>query len=115
MRPKVDAGGQEGCSHPRIDCFFKTSVDFPSKLLSLTEMLIMMIRRSPFRPCQARTGAHIVEFAVVVPVFLAFIFGLIEIGRGMMVSSLMSNAARAGCRAGIIPGSSNSSVTTAVD
>ena len=56
-----------------------------------------------------------VEFAVVAPVFFLFVFGLVEIGRGMMVSSLLHNAARAGCRAGIVPGNSNTAVNAAVD
>ena len=49
------------------------------------------------------------------PVFFAFVFGMIEIGRGMMVSSLVNNGARFGCRVGILPGKSNSDVTAAVD
>jgi Flp pilus assembly protein TadG len=61
-----------------------------------------------------RVGAHIVEFAFVIPVFFVFIFALIEIGRGMMVSSLMTNAARVGCRTGTLPGKTNSDVATAV-
>ena len=62
-----------------------------------------------------RVGAHMVEFAVVIPVFFVFIFGLIEIGRGMMVGTLMTNAARVGCRTGTLPGKTNSDVTTAIN
>jgi Flp pilus assembly protein TadG len=62
-----------------------------------------------------RVGAHMVEFAVVIPVFFLFIFGLIEIGRGMMVESLVTNAARVGCRTGILPGKTNSDVSATVD
>ena len=61
-----------------------------------------------------RVGAHLVEFAMVIPFFFLFVFALIEIGRGMMVSSLVTNAARAGCRTGIVPGKSNSDVTNTV-
>ena len=60
-----------------------------------------------------RVGAHIVEFAFVIPVFFIFVFVLIEIGRGMMVSTLVTNAARVGCRTGTLPGKTNSDVTTA--
>jgi Flp pilus assembly protein TadG len=67
------------------------------------------------KPCRRRVGAHIVEFAMVIPFFFLFVFGLIEIGRGMMVSSLVTNAARAGCRTGIVPGRSNTDVTNAVN
>lgn len=71
----------------------------------------------PPRGCvqNARIGAHLVEFAFVIPFFLLFIFGLIEVGRGMMVSTLMSNAARTGCRVGVVPGRNNNDVIAAVD
>lgn len=62
-----------------------------------------------------RAGTHLVEFALVIPVFFLFVFGLIEIGRGMMVGSLVTNAARTGCRIGIVPGKTTSDVTAAVD
>jgi len=52
---------------------------------------------------------------MVIPFFFLFVFGLIEIGRGMMVSSLVTNAARAGCRTGIVPGRSNTDVTNTVN
>ena len=73
----------------------------------------MMLRSDPAR--YVRVGAHMVEFAVVIPVFFLFIFALVEIGRGMMVTSLISNAARAGCRTGTLPGKTNSDVTASVD
>ena len=71
----------------------------------------------PVRGCvqNARVGAHLVEFAFVIPFFLLFVFGLIEISRGMMVSTLVTNAARTGCRVGVVPGRTNSDVTAAVD
>lgn len=74
-----------------------------------------MILSSHGKPPRRRVGAHLVEFALVIPFFFLFIFALIELGRGMMVSSLVTNAARAGCRTGIVPGRSTSDVTTAVD
>lgn len=64
---------------------------------------------------KARRGAHTVEFAVVIPVFFLLIFGLVEISRGMMVRSLVTNAARSGCRTGTLPGMTNTDVTNSVD
>jgi Flp pilus assembly protein TadG len=61
-----------------------------------------------------RPATLVVEFTFVVPVFFIFLFGIVEIGRGCMVKSLMTNAARSGCRAGILQGTTNSDVTTAV-
>src|SRR5579884_3784762 len=59
-------------------------------------MLYRPMERSPV----LRRGATAVEFALVAPVFFMFILGLIELGRGMMVQSLLENAARAGVRTG---------------
>ncbi len=63
-------------------------------------------------PC--RRGATVVEFALVTPVFVLFVLGIIEIGRGLMVVSLLNNAARAGCRVGILDGASDSDINSAV-
>lgn len=71
----------------------------------------MFVRRTP-RP--RRRGAHLVEFALVAPIFFAFVFGMIDLGRGFMVSSLLTNAARAGCRTAVLPGKTNDDVKTAV-
>jgi Flp pilus assembly protein TadG len=53
--------------------------------------------------------------AFVAPVFFIFVLGVIEFSRAMMVQSLMTNAAHLGCRAGILDGSQQSDVTTAVN
>jgi Flp pilus assembly protein TadG len=47
-------------------------------------------------------GVNIVEFALVVPVFLAFVFGLTELGRAVWYYNTLSNAAREGARYGIV-------------
>lgn len=62
-----------------------------------------------------RRGATLVEFALVVPIFFLFFFGLVDIGRGFMVQALLQNAARQGCRVGSLQGKTNSDVTTTVD
>ncbi len=62
-----------------------------------------------------RIGAALVEAAFVLPVFFLLIIGIIEIGRGLMVQELLTRAARAGCRQGILPSTtSNTDVQTAV-
>jgi Flp pilus assembly protein TadG len=50
----------------------------------------------------------------VLPVFVLFLFGLIEIGRTMMTASLLTEAARIGCRAGVLPSANNKAVHAAV-
>jgi Flp pilus assembly protein TadG len=66
------------------------------------------------RKAAVRRGAQTVEFAVIASVLFLFILGLIEVGRGIMVQHLLTNAARQGCRVGTIEGKSNSDVTAAV-
>ncbi len=61
-----------------------------------------------------RRGAALVEMAIVLPVFLMVVLGIIEFGRAMMVSNLLTNAARDGARLAIVTGTSNSQVTSAV-
>ena len=76
---------------------------------------MMMRLVLPRSTSKAASAHHLVEFAVVVPIFITFVFGITEIGRGMMVTSLMSNAARVGCRTGIITGNTDTQVNSAID
>lgn len=48
-----------------------------------------------------RKGAAMLEFAAVAPVFFMLVFGIIELGRGLMVISLLNHAARISCRKAI--------------
>ena len=61
-----------------------------------------------------RTGAATVEFALVAPFFFLLILGIFEVGRGLMVRHLLTNAARLGCRAGVIEGTSTAAINAAV-
>ena len=55
------------------------------------------------------------EFAIVAPIFFfSIIIPLVEFSRAMTVASGLAASARVGCRAGVLPGSNNSSVQTAV-
>jgi Flp pilus assembly protein TadG len=47
---------------------------------------------------QGRRGATLVEAAIVMNIFLLFIFGIMEFGHFVMVKQLMDNAARDGAR-----------------
>lgn len=44
----------------------------------------------------SRAGAAAVEMAVVLPLFLLVVFGIVEFGRGMLVRELLANTARLG-------------------
>ena len=61
-----------------------------------------------------RRGAAVVEFAVVAPIFLLFVFGLIEYGRMVMVQQVLTNASREGARVAVLEGSTDADVVTAV-
>jgi Flp pilus assembly protein TadG len=63
----------------------------------------------------ARQGATAVEFAVAISIFILLVLGITEVGRGFMVTHLLANAARNGCRTGVLASSSNSDVTSAVN
>lgn len=61
----------------------------------------MMLRRTfpkGLSNSSARRGAAAIEFALVAPVFFAIVFGMIEMGRGVMVAQVAGSAAREGVR-----------------
>ena len=51
-----------------------------------------------------------VEVAVCFPVFMLVLLGIIEFGRAMSINQLLNSAARIGCRAAVLDGSTNTSV-----
>jgi Flp pilus assembly protein TadG len=52
--------------------------------------------------------------AVCFPIFMLILLGIVELGRGLMVSQLLTAAARQGCREAIIDGASNESVVAEI-
>ncbi|HTM54667.1 MAG TPA: TadE/TadG family type IV pilus assembly protein [Pirellulales bacterium] len=80
----------------------------------------LLARLSKKRVCRRplrdrRRGTAAVEFALVAPLFVLLVFGMIEYGRMVMVQQLLVNAAREGARVGVLDGSTQTSVTTAVN
>jgi Flp pilus assembly protein TadG len=73
-----------------------------------------MILSSGSRKRSDRRGAAVVEFALIAPIFFAAVLGIIEFGRMMMVQEILVNAAREGARAAIMPGETDSQVTSVV-
>lgn len=57
-----------------------------------------------------RQGTAAVETALVLPVFIMLRFGMIEFGRGMMMSQIVVNASREGARIASVDGSTNQQV-----
>ena len=68
------------------------------------EGVYQMCRRRR-RVCQRRLGAAAVEFAIVAPIFFLMIFGMLELGRAVMVQQVITNASREGARIAVLDGS----------
>ena len=47
-------------------------------------------------------GATLVEYALVIPIFLLLVIGILEFGRAIFTYNTLANAAREGARYGII-------------
>ena len=62
-----------------------------------------------------RRGAAAVEFAIVLPILVLLVFGMIEFGRMLMVQQMIVNSAREGARHAILNGSSLQSTTARVE
>jgi len=62
----------------------------------------------------ARQGAVAVEMAMILPLLLSLIFGIIEFGRAMMVQQILVNAAREATRRAIVPGATDEQVHTII-
>ena len=61
-----------------------------------------------------RHGTATVEFAVIAPLFIFLVLGMIELGRGINVQHSLLNAARAGCRVGITDGATEDDISDRV-
>ena len=57
-----------------------------------------------------RRGVAVVEMAVVLPLLLALLFGIIEFGWVFMIRQTVVNAAREGCRVAVLRTSTNDDV-----
>lgn len=70
----------------------------------------MKLNRRNLGKSTKRKGAALVEAAVVLPVFFLAIVGIVEFGRGMMVSQLVTNGSREAARRSVFDGSTNTDV-----
>lgn len=61
-----------------------------------------------------RRGLAIVEFAVVLPLLLIFLFGIVEFGWLFMIRQTLLNAAREGCRVAVLKTATEAEVLTRV-
>jgi Flp pilus assembly protein TadG len=71
-------------------------------------------RGSKGLPIQRR-GAALVEFAIVLPLLFLLVFGIIEVGRAISVQQIITNGAREGARAAILPRATDAGVYQTID
>jgi Flp pilus assembly protein TadG len=67
------------------------------------------------RSRNGRCAASAVEFAVIAPFLALLVIGMLEIGRGLMVKEMLSDAAQKGCRTGVLPAKSNTDIQNDVN
>ena len=63
---------------------------------------------------ERRRGAALVEMALVLPIFVSVVLGIVEFGRAMMVAQLLTNASREGARMGAMDATTNTEVIDSV-
>ena len=80
----------------------------------ITRALSISFENARPRLRKKRTGAAAVEFAIVLPVFVLLVFGMIEYGRMVMVQQVITNASREGARRAVLDGATSSEVQSAV-
>ncbi len=66
------------------------------------------IRRLLHRFRQTEAGQSLVEFTMILPIFLVLMFGLIDFGRAFYTWLLVTNAAREGARVAAVQADSSS-------
>ena len=71
--------------------------------------------RGAARRTAPRRGAALLEFAIIMPVLLIVVLGMIEIGRAVMVTEVLTHAARMGARTAAISSGSTSGALTAAN
>jgi Flp pilus assembly protein TadG len=59
-----------------------------------------------------RRGAAVVEFAIVAPLFILLVFGMIEYGRMVMVQQVLTNASREAARKAVLDGANATTIKT---
>lgn len=71
------------------------------------------VQGCPRRLKKGRHGVATVEFAIVAPLFFLLVLGSVELGRGLMVQQVLTNASRVGARQAVMLSGSQSGAITA--
>ncbi len=62
-----------------------------------------------------RRGAAILELALLLPLLMMLVLGILEFGRALVVQEILTNAAREGARRAAISGASHDAALAAID
>lgn len=73
-----------------------------------------MIRRRLQRGQGVRRGQSLVEFALILPILLIFLLGLVDFGRAVAAYNSVSNGSRSGARVAIVD-QNEDAITAAVE
>jgi Flp pilus assembly protein TadG len=73
-----------------------------------------LVEKGDLKHRKKRKGAAAVEFALVAPVFVLLVFGMIEYGRMVMVQQVITNASREGARRAVLDGATATDVSSTV-
>jgi Flp pilus assembly protein TadG len=71
-----------------------------------------------YKGLRSESGASAVEFALLLPVLMMILFGIIEFGFALYQQSILTNASREGARLGIvqsIPAITTAQINAAID
>jgi Flp pilus assembly protein TadG len=71
-------------------------------------------RKSFGRQRRSRRGAAVVELAFTAPILFLLCFGMIDVGRAVMVQNLITNAARDGARTAVLDGATAGAIESQV-
>ena len=76
--------------------------------------LSVSVLKSLPRSIVDRSGQALAEFAIVLPVLLLIVFGIIEFGLAYRTFQIVTNSAREGARVAVVPSSDSQDTTQAV-
>ena len=70
---------------------------------------------SEIRKRRKRRAVAAIECAIVLPVFIFTVLGIVELGRAIMVHQILTNGAREGARRAVIPGANDDQIYDIID
>jgi Flp pilus assembly protein TadG len=66
------------------------------------------------KPVSSQRGQGVVEIALILPIFLLTVLGMLDLGRAVYTHTVLSNSVREGCRVAVVQSRPSSDVIQAV-